>query len=67
MLVPMLLFSALDTTISPEYLVIICNANVFEVFDNVICSKNMAFSFTPELLQHFWTDAAGMKLVYFTQ
>jgi hypothetical protein len=28
---------------------------------------DMAFVFTPELLQHVWTDVSGMKQVYFTR
>ncbi len=28
---------------------------------------DVAFVFTPEVLQHFWTDVAGMKQVFFTR
>jgi len=28
---------------------------------------DVAFVFTPELLQHFWTDVTGMTRVYFTR
>jgi len=28
---------------------------------------DVAFVFTPELLQHFWTDVASMTQLYFTQ